>query len=220
MTKFIVTLLGFIAFAMVFYIVALLTLPSFFKMNLLYKQGSLGYMNSRTKDIRSYNNVDILFMGSSHAYRGFDNRIFDSAGFTSFNLGSSMQTPIQAQALLEKYVNKLHPKLVVYEVSTIAFINDGVESSLDLIANDPIAWPTVKMAVQVNNIKTYNTLLFGSVRQMFGDYKNFKDAAEYGDTYITGGYVQRKMSYFKHTTFTPQRLVFNKKLFDALQKKY
>ena len=40
-------------------------------------------------------NIDVLVLGSSHAYRGFDPRIFKKAGIKLFNFGSSGQTLLQ-----------------------------------------------------------------------------------------------------------------------------
>jgi len=78
--------------------------------------------------------VDILFLGSSHSYRGFNPQYF--SGYKTFNLGSSAQTPIQTNLLLKRYLHQLNPKTIVYEVYPISLSIDGVESSSDIIAND------------------------------------------------------------------------------------
>ena len=126
-----------------------LIFPSSTTRNLKYPLGSYGHLNSRVKDIKNHSDVDVLFLGSSHAYRGFDPRIFKKHGITSFNLGSSSQTPIQTEILLNRYLNSLNPKLVVYEVYPGFLRNDGVESALDLIANDKIDFLTIKMSLNL-----------------------------------------------------------------------
>ena len=118
--------------------------------------GPGGHLKTRIRDLATCSDVDVLFLGSSHAYRGFDPRIFMKYGIKSFNLGSSAQTPIQTEILLKRYLNSLKPKLVVYEVYPSTLSLDGVESALDLIANDRIDFPIIKMALDLNHAAVYN----------------------------------------------------------------
>ena len=141
--------------------------PGIFKKNLNYKIGAYGHMNSRIKEIPNYSNIDILFIGSSHSYRGFDPRIFKEYNYNVFNLGSSSQSPIQQELLLTQYFSSLNPKLVVFEVFPKIIESDGVESALDLLANNKIDYNALKMCFKTNNIKTYNTLIFAYYRQFF-----------------------------------------------------
>ena len=62
-------------------------------------------------------NVDVLFLGSSHAYMGFNPYLFDDAlHVNSFNLGSSGQNPILTYHLLQEALRMGHkPILVVME---------------------------------------------------------------------------------------------------------
>src|SRR5689334_14184152 len=102
MRKFIFNLFAAILAFGIFYIVAVAALGTLPFKNLNYRLGAYGHLFTRVKEIDSVKKVDILFLGSSHSYRGFDPRIFKQYGLTSFNLGSSSQTPIQAKILLEK----------------------------------------------------------------------------------------------------------------------
>jgi hypothetical protein len=151
--------------------------------NLLYKTGH-NYL--RLQEVKKTTDVDILFLGSSHAYRGFDTRIFKASGYKVFNLGSSSQTPIQTEIVLNRYLKQLNPKLVVFEVNPGFFTSDGVESSLDLIANDYNDLNTFKMALEQTNTKVYNTFLYAIGERLFGDTPNLKL-----ETYHKGGYVSR-----------------------------
>ena len=83
-------------------------------------------MFTRLKEVKTVKNVDILFLGSSHTYRGFDTSIFHDCGYSAFNLGSSSQTPIQTLTLANRYLKQLNPKLVVLEVYPGNFTGDGV----------------------------------------------------------------------------------------------
>ena len=100
--------------------------------------GCYGHLYSRVKDAEKIKNPDILFIGSSHSYRGFDTRVFQKHGIKAFNLGSSSQTPINSKVLLKQYLDKINPKMVVIEAYAGTISADGVESSLDLLSNNKI----------------------------------------------------------------------------------
>jgi len=155
-------------------------------------------MHTRLAELKTYGDVDILILGSSHAYRGFDTRIFAENGYKAFNLGSSNQTPTQAKILLKKYLKDLTPELIIYEVYPNSFAIDGVESSVDLIANDEIDFHSIEMAVEINNIKTYNTLVYGFTREILGLNENFSEPNVKGhDTYVTGGFIEKSISFYQ-----------------------
>jgi hypothetical protein len=160
------------------------------------RTGSYGYLYSRLQEAKEVNNLDIVFLGSSHTTRGFDTRNFNN--LKTFNLGSRAQTPIQTKALLERYIDQLNPKTVLFEVYPRTFELDGVESSLDLIANDKNDIYTAKMALSINNIKTYNALFYNSIVDILQLNKDYVEPIKKGeDTYIPGGYIEKKVRYFK-----------------------
>lgn len=156
--------------------------------------GCYGHLYSRVKDAEKIKNPDILFIGSSHSYRGFDTRVFQKHGIKAFNLGSSSQTPINSKVLLKQYLDKINPKMVVIEAYAGTISADGLESSLDLLSNNKIDINAFNMALEVNKFQTYNTLLYGYFRQVFGLNKNFEEAQVQNEsTYIKGGgYVESK----------------------------
>lgn len=200
MRKFILNSIFFLLFALLGYLLILFIWGSYtdtrFKPNLNYRKGSYGHLYTRINEIPKYNNVDVLFLGSSHTYRGFDTRLFKKAGYTNFNLGSSAQTPIQTKVLVDRYLQDFNPKTVIYEVYPGTISSDGVESSLDIIANDRIDLKSFKMAVGVNNIKVYNTLFYGFMYENLKS-NNFKEPLEKRkDTYVSGGFVEREVSYY------------------------
>jgi len=167
--------------------------------NIKYKLGSAGHYYSRIQDLATCADVDVIFLGSSHTYRGFDPRVFMNYGIKSFNLGSSSQSPIQTEILLKRYLHSLNPKLVVYEVYPSTLSNDGVESGLDLIANSRIDYLTIKMALDINHILVYNTLIYGMIRDLLNLDSGFIEPAQRKkDTYIKGGFVEREISFFEN----------------------
>lgn len=196
MKQFIKSILWFSGISIILYIIIVAIAGWIPFKNLNYKQGAYGHMTSRINEINDYNNVDILFLGSSHAYRGLDPRIFEKHGFTSFNLGSSAQTPIQSCLLFKRYCDNLSPEIAIYEISPLTFLNDGVESSLDIIANTNISIETIKMAFQINNLKTYNALLYAICRKTL-NFKKYNEPKVIGeDSYIQGGFVEREITYY------------------------
>ncbi len=166
------------------------------KKNMHYPIGSFGHMHSRIAEAEQAQHLDILFLGSSHAYRGFDPRIFRENGFHTFNFGSSSQTPLQTLRLMEQYLDQLDPKLVIFEVYPSIFQNDGVESSLDIVANAPVTPELLQMAGSVNHIKTYHTLFYDLFREFFNLNDGFREPkVRGGDTYVSGGFVETAKTY-------------------------
>lgn len=160
-----------------------------------HKLGGYGHMHSRLRDVQNYRNVDILFLGSSHTYTGFDVRLFEGAGYSCFNLGSTAQTPVQTEYLLERHLAKLNPSLVVYEVCAVDLQFDGYESTIDLIANDKINADLVIMALQQRDLIIFNSLLYSTGRQLLRMDGTFKEERRHGSTvYVRGGFVESTRS--------------------------
>lgn len=157
-----------------------------------YRIGGYGHMHSRITEINNFENIDVLILGSSHAYRGFDPRIFKEQNITLFNLGSNIQTPTQTKFLLERYLDKINPQIVLFEVFPDAFISDGVESTLDIVSNDIIKSDMIRIVTDLNHLKVYNTFIYAMYRQIFKlDDSFIEQNKKNGDVYISGGYVQR-----------------------------
>ncbi|MFN3020031.1 hypothetical protein ACK1KB_03455 [Chryseobacterium sp. TY3] len=196
MTKFLINIGLFAVFTILFYIIVMplwsTVMPPFMAKNVRSCMGCYGHTFTRMKDAAKTKNVDVLIVGSSHAYRGIDPRIFEKEGITAFNLGSSSQTPINTKVLLYQYLDKIKPKMVLYEAYAGTLTIDGVESSLDLLSNNKIDINAINMASEIHNLLAYNTLIFTSFRQVFGLNKNFKEPSKQGgDHYISPtGFVE------------------------------
>ncbi|MFT3680834.1 MAG: hypothetical protein QM791_11215 [Ferruginibacter sp.] len=223
MKRFIYTLSLFAVFALFFYLLAIVLwgryTPQFLRPNLNYRVGTYGHTFTRLKEVKQVENIDILFLGSSHAYRGFDTRIFKSHGLRTFNLGSSSQTPLQTLLLVERYLDKLKPGLVIFEVNPLVFSLDGVESSLDIIANDQNDLYSYEMAFKINHIKTYNSLLYSIHRDALKLNKSFNEPVKKdNDTYIEGGFVENKMAYYRPVEMAAKEIVLPKNQLKAFEK--
>jgi len=219
MKKFLKSLLFFTLFVTFTYSFLLFLwgndrVPKKYKPNINYRIGSYGHMYSRLQEVKNTKNIDILFLGSSHSYRGFDTRIFEQKGLKVFNLGSSAQTPIQTNLLINRYLNELNPKMIIYDVYPGTLVGDGVESSLDIIANDRNDLQSIIMALKINNIKTYNTIIYAFIRDLFNLNSSFKEPKyrkKRNDTYIKGGYVEKEIKYFKYIEYSQRQWNLNKK---------
>jgi hypothetical protein len=207
MKQFLLNILKFLPLAAVFYILLVIfwgeVMPDRYKKNLIYNRGSFGHTLSRLDDAKQTKDVDVLFLGASTCYRGFDTRYFESNGLVSFNLGSSSQTPINTHQLLKRYLRQLKPKLVVYEVYPETFQIDGVESTLDLTANDRVDLYSAQMVFKTLNAKTLNTYIYASYRQLAGKNESSRQPKRREtDTYIDrNGFVERDLTYFKYLTY-------------------
>src|SRR5690606_38894975 len=108
---------------------------------------------------------DILILGSSRAYRHYDPRIFRKYGIEIFNLGSSAQTFIQTNYILQKYAQRFKPEIIVLDIYPAMFGSDGVESSLDLMFSDLVLDPQFrKLTWKQRNLKLFNTLIFSTYK--------------------------------------------------------
>lgn len=221
--KFIIKGVKFLLFTLFFYLISLCLwgnfVPSFLHKNLNYRIGSSGFMHSRIKEVKQTEVVDILFLGSSHSYRGFDTRIYDKLGYKTFNLGSSMQTPLQTLVLLKRYLKELNPTMIIFEVYPGVFSSDGVESSLDIISNDKNDIESVKLALEHNHIKVYNTIIYALYRNTFNLDNDFiEPTLRNGSEYIKGGFVEKKSNTFSgKKVYNSQNWDFNQKQFEYFE---
>jgi len=223
MKSFIYTILKFTGLLIIAYLLLIIFWGSFapmrFKKNLNYNLGGYGHMFTRLNEIKDAKNVDILLLGSSHAYRGFDPRIFKEIDLTIFNAGSSSQSPIHSELLLKRYLNNLNPKLIIIEVYPGTFGSDGVEASLDFIANDKNDLLSFQLIIAQNHLKLYNTFIYALFRDFTGLNNNYEeDPIKKYDTYIKGGYVMKQKEYYKHRKHEPRAWEFRDDQFKALER--
>lgn len=216
MKAFAIKVILFIVFSTFFYVFMIPMwkkfAPARFSPNINYKIGAYGHLHSRLKDLSETEDVEILFLGSSHAYRGFDTRIFLKEGIKTFNLGSSAQTPLQTSILLKRYLDKVQPKLIIYEVYPNALSSDGIESSLDLIANDENDLYSLVMTFELEHIKVFNTFIYAGFKDVFNFSESFNESInKEDDKYVKGGYVEREIEHYTPESLLSKEIVLNKK---------
>jgi hypothetical protein len=98
-----------------------------------------GHTYQSFKEFENVDDLDILFLGSSHAYRGFDPRIFKQYGYNSYNLGTSGQNLESSEFIFKKLLSKKKIKTVVLEIFSNQFEKNEnlLESNIDIAFNAP-----------------------------------------------------------------------------------
>jgi len=152
----------------------------------------------RLHDVRNFTDIDILFLGSSRAYSSFDTRMYEELGYTAFNLGTSAQTPLQTKVLLDRYLDKLEPELIIYELSPSMFASDGIESATDIIANGKCDIHALKMGIKTKHVKVFNTMIFSLYTQIVKGEKEIEPGLpKKNERYIKGGFIETEQMEFE-----------------------
>ena len=198
MKKYLLNLFLFIVLVLIVYPVLVFAwgkvLPGRYRKNLKYREASTGQLDLRLKDADTTKNIELLILGSSHAYRGYDPRIFKKEGINVFNLGSSAQTPIQTEVLFNKYLDQFNPKYVLIDVYPALLGSNGVESSLDLIANECLDENFLKMFLKQKNIMVLNSAIYTTLDKTIKPSKTLQKASG-PDRYVAGGFTESFKRY-------------------------
>lgn len=149
----------------------------------LNMKGGNSYQKFMDFDTSVYH--DFVVLGSSHAYRGYDPRIFEEQGAKMFNLGSSSQTPYNSFFLVQDLLRKENCGTVILDVFHVALQMDGLESTSDLVANLKNDGSAFEMALGHRDPRALN---------MFANRMLSKDqSAQYVDTsYIGNGFSENR----------------------------
>ncbi len=156
------------------------------------------------QEAMQHEKVDIVFIGSSHAYRSFDPRVFAREGLSTFNLGTRAQTPLNSYYLLKEYVGAFRPKLVIFETYPIILGNDGRESSLDLVNDLPLSWNLAQMAGASWDVTVWNKLFLRLIGPGLPAVSDRAAILPVSDTYIGRGYVEKDPRYSGRSEFQPE----------------
>lgn len=166
--------------------------------NILAGTGDYGNnTKQRLEEIDTITDIDILFFGSSHCYRGIDTRIYEKQGYRAFNLGSSAQSPLNSYYLLKRYINQLKPKLVVIDVFWGVIEEDGSEPFLNLALNSKFSIEILKMGLMTKNIQALNTYIFSMIYSCLFSKNALQIKSWPDDFYVSGGFVEREKKEFK-----------------------
>lgn len=155
--------LKFFATTLVLYVLVFFTLahmrilgkPAIFRTNDYYQwKGGVAFAKFNEWDTGG--DYDAVVLGSSHAYRGYDPRVFAARGFRMFNLGSSAQTPLSTFAVLDAYVTNERAPFVIIDLYENAFDQDGIESVSDLTENMSSDAAAMRLAASFHDLRGLN----------------------------------------------------------------
>jgi hypothetical protein len=182
-------------------------MPNFLLQNVNKREPD--FLSTKLKESRTRNSVDILFLGSSHAYRSFDGRIFEKYGYSSMNLGSSAQTHKQTHLIIEEFAEGLNPDLVVYEVYPKMFSINGAESNIQLSEQFYLfhkeRGQLFENMVESKRIRIWNNFIYNSYEYFILDEEN--QALKRGnDHYVQGGFIEKKLAFYKEKPFETKKL--------------
>lgn len=155
-----------------------------------------GHSYQSFNDFLNDDDFDAVFLGSSHAYRGFDPRIFERYGIKTFNLGTSGQNLESSEILYKKLILSKKVKAIVLEIHPRQFESKAVinESSFDIALNSPFNAICLNYIAKEHDWRFVNLLLYKNF--MLSTAPVFKDSS-----YVGKGYSEKKDSA-NSTTFT------------------
>ena len=138
------------------------------------------------REINKFRNVDVIFLGSSHAFLGFDPRIFQKHNISSFNLGIRGQGPLNAYYLLKRYYHVLLPKIVIIECYFHSIVVDGYEAYLYTLVNHPLDLSVLEMGIAAGGPDAVKSFFIEAVKRLRYPLDRYPDIIS--KSYIPGGY--------------------------------
>lgn len=134
------------------------------------------------------NSIKLIFLGSSHAYRAFNPKIFkNNLKINSFNMGSSSQSPIESYYTLNQILKYQKPKLIVYEVYWEMFEDKrpfDAKSYENSLLKSTVMRFSSKKEQYINSIFTSDKY----IQAWKNLFKNRK--MDYGECYCGKGFVE------------------------------
>lgn len=120
---------------------------------------------TRFREFDPKRRYDVVIIGSSHAYRGYDPYVFTQRGHTAFNLGSSAQTPLNSYWLVKEYLDSANTRLLVLDVYEGVLQGTGLESTADLSQNQTSDAAALGMAWDLRDVRGLNMIALRNLAQ-------------------------------------------------------
>lgn len=99
---------------------------------------------------------DVIVLGSSHAYRGYDPTVFSKHGLELYNLGTSNQHMMCTYYIAKNNLTPQNCKLVIVDIYDRVFMNEMIESMSDIIQNAPDDKTALEIALATPDIRAIN----------------------------------------------------------------
>jgi hypothetical protein len=183
-------------------------MSSFFIPNLQRNGGQeMQMMRDLTSNETKY---DAIVLGSSHAYRGYDPRIFEQSGISLFNAGTSAQNAKGSLVLYNEYLRN-RSDVFILDIYDPVFELEGTESNMRLIQNVPTNEAALALVQQEFKIYTLNALAVRLARI------NPTDEAPNAD-YIKNGFCEKKGILYALEALNDSVFDENEEMFVAFEK--
>ena len=163
---------------------------------------------------------DIIVLGSSHAYRGYDPEIFKEHGYKMYNLGTSNQHMLCTYEIAKNYINKDNCKMVILDMYDRVFSNDQIESHSDIIQNitdDQVAW---YIAFRTHDIRSLNMITLRYFNKFLPpintDTIGYVNGFKVNKKFLDPKTEKNKTTTWKYKSI-PDQIAYLNKLLDYLQ---
>ncbi|MFN0200841.1 MAG: hypothetical protein ACKVTZ_04945 [Bacteroidia bacterium] len=123
------------------------------------------HASASLQEFKDQAKYDVIVIGSSHAYRGYDPRIFEKSGFNIYNLGTSAQNISDSYGLAETYVTADKTPFVLLDIYE-GTLSDVHEGTFKLIQTAPDFSTCAKLAWYSQEVRSVNLLTY----RLFTDY--------------------------------------------------
>jgi hypothetical protein len=117
-------------------------------------EGGLTYKKFREFDKNA--KYDIIVLGSSHAYRGYDPAIFESYGYNMYNLGSSAQSLLASYVIARNYINRDNCRTVIIDLYDRIFKTSSIESLSDVTQNVSSDFAAAELCARSGDLRAIN----------------------------------------------------------------
>lgn len=159
-----------------------------------YYQGKGGVSYQKFQELDTARHYDAVVIGSSHAYRGYDPRLFAARGFSVFNLGTSAQAPMNSYFVLSNYVSARNCGLVIFDLYENTMEHDALESTSDLTRNISSERAAMQLALAAKDPRAVNLM---ALRWL----SRHEPATRADSTYRSGGFAERTDSLKREAHF-------------------
>ena len=152
---------------------------------------------------------NVVVLGSSHAYRGYDPRIFEREGLSLFNAGTSAQNAKGSLVLYNEYL-KDRGDIFILDVYDPVFELEGTESNMRLIQNVSTHEAALALVQEEWKMYTVNALAvrLASLQP--------RDEAPNAD-YVKNGFCEKKGILYALEPLNDSVFDANEEMFEAFE---
>jgi hypothetical protein len=118
-----------------------------------------GQEASMLKELDKTTEFDIVVLGSSHAYRGYDPRVFEAKGINLFNAGSSAQTFETSLHIAKNHINFSGEEVVILDIYPLMFEIEGIETVQRLIVDETDGDAAFDLVTQSKDFRSINSFV-------------------------------------------------------------